>query len=361
MATRDELIKDGVVTVHMPAGPQLVRLADLMATTAPPPPPPPPPAGDDWPDAVALNSGPLKDHINIGDVFEGGPGSFERSDFKVIADAGFGAVRLPAAFQNRMQGSKLDPAWLAMIKGHVVAAAEAGLHVMLDPLHHYGALSGNPNGERPRAVSIHRQLAEAFADVPGSACSIELVNEHNLDGEAASQLFAEAAAAVWAVSPKRVVYIGGPINSVTPEWRGKLLVPPGGQGRVILAVHHYDSGTDNGADTSFTHQGPKDQFGSGKWPVPWPGSDQQKATIRRRCGIADAWAKANGVPVSMNEWGCMLYATDEEKLKYVGFMRSLIAELGWSSGYWNLATKNFGAWERGKGWRKGMLKALGLT
>lgn len=341
----------GGVTVRISLPVQI----EVVAPDAGGDPPAPVPGGSPTAAQYNLAAGP---GLNIGDTYEGGGTSLQPGDMAAIRAKGFRHVRIPVAAQNH-EG---DENFLQQVDWAIGEALAAGLLVTIDPLHHYGALMGDPGGQRDRALRITRTLAQRWAGLPAAKVAWEIVNEANgkLVGEALSAFLRDAASAIRGPAPDRILIVGDAMDSATPGWAGPFNPPV--DERVILKVHSYDGGTAGNSDTNFTHQGEAWAGKAGVLNVPWPGSEQQKGALRGHFDKAAAFAQAKGIKaITLNEWGCVARAPAADYERFLTFMRQDAERRGWSWCYWNFATPNFGICPRGKGWNQGALRGLGLA
>lgn len=360
MATREELIKDGVVTVHLPAGPQLVRLADLLATTAPVPPPVPvPPAGKL---TVAEINARLGRGVSLGTALEAPKEGdwgviLEPDDFKQIAAAGFKHVRLPArssAYAGSGPSFGLQQGWLDRLNWCLDQAEANGLMIVFDPVHHFGEILSDASGNRPKFRAMWRQLAQLVARRAPSSVVAELINEprDKASGAQLNGILADGLAEIRAVAPNHAVMIGAATNNspwIPPEF------DPPRDPLLILSVHIYTAGNNWGGD--FTHQGVLGNPMTGSWQNREPG----KAFIRQHLDMDAAWCKARGAALNVGEFGVSVPAPRADKLAWLEFVRTEAEARGASWTAWDDRSNTFGLRERGKPYAADVRKALGLS
>lgn len=256
---------------------------------------------------------PIHRCINLGNAleasYEGEWGyKIEEPHFDLIAEAGFDTVRVPIAFHNHALADEpytIDAGFMARVQEVVDQALARELNVIVD-LHHYDALIDNPYMERPRALAIWRQIAEAFKDAPDTVL-FELLNEPRgtLSGATWDVVLNELHAAVRESNPDRWIIIGGDNwNSIEGLMNADLPDDPA----VITTFHYYEP-------FNFTHQ-------AESWmdnPPPKGrtfGSDADLHKLRRDAALIGNWREKDGRPMLLGEFGVSINATPEQRLRW---------------------------------------------
>jgi endoglucanase len=297
--------------------------------------------------------------VNLGNALEGPTEGawgrkLEDADFPRIKAAGFDAVRLPVRWSTHAQIEApyaIDPAWMARVDHVVRANLAAGLTVVLN-VHHYDELDQQPAAHRERFAAIWRQVAEHFAGFPDSL-QFELYNEPNAKHTAADWNLNLAAALkeVRRTNPTRAVQVGG------VEWNQvytlKDLRLPAEDRHLIVHIHYY-------APFHFTHQGAFWIKGSEAWKgTKWEGTPAEQAAVRRDFAVAAAWAKNEGRPVYLGEFGtCSGVADLAARVRWTSFIAREAEAHGFKWAYWEYQA-NFGVWDpQARAWRRPLLEAL---
>ena len=298
--------------------------------------------------------------INMGNSLEGPTEGewghvIQDEDFARIKAAGFDSVRIPtrwSAHAAKEAPFTIEPAFMARVDHVVKVALAAGLQVVLD-VHHYDELDHEPAKHRERFAGLWRQIAAHFADFPDSL-QFELYNEPNSNHTAEDWNLNLAAALkeVRVRNPTRAVQVGG------VKWNQvytlKDLKLPKDDRNLIVHIHYY-------APFHFTHKNAPWIKGSSEWTDndSWEGTEIQKAEVLRDFAVARDWAKAEGRPVFLGEFGASRTNPDiSSRLRWTRFIRDTAESHGFTWAYWEYQA-NFGVWDpQTKTWRKHLLESL---
>lgn len=315
------------------------------------------PSADARPDVAAANK-VLGRGMNLGNALEapteGAWGmKIEPEFFKEIKAAGFDTVRVPVKWSAHAADEApyaIDPDFFRRID-EVLDQAEANrLNVILN-IHHYEGMDDDPDKHLPRFVGLWKQIAARYKDRPASL-TFELLNEpHNKLTEAKwNEAIPPALAEVRKTNATRPVIVGPGM------WNGigslpKLTLPD--DPNLIVTVHYYNP-------FEFTHQGAewapakvRDHTG-----VTWDGNDAQTAALQKDFDAAAKWAKENGRPVFLGEFGAYSKAGMDSRARWTRAVVKEAEARGFSWAYWEFGS-GFGAYDRDKKqWREPLLDAL---
>lgn len=254
-------------------------------------------------------------------------GRFKEQYFKMIKDAGFSNVRINMHPFSRMDSNyKLAPAWLETLDWAVNGSLEAGLMVILD-LHEYNAMAADPAAKKEMFLSVWRQLAPRYKDLPDNVI-FEILNEPNqkLTPELWNSFLAEAMKLIRETNPDRTLIIG-PGN-----WNGieslPTLVLPDDDRNIIVTVHFYHP-------MKFTHQGaPWSQENVKYSGITWTGTTDEKAEVDSKLQVAADWAKAHDRPIFLGEFGAYDKGEMDSRARYTAYVARTAEKLGFSWAYW---------------------------
>ena len=258
----------------------------------------------------------------------------------VVREAGFDTVRLPVKWSEHPSFERVDRA--------VDAALRRDLHVVLD-VHHFDALSADPDGQAPRFLALWSQIAEHYASASDRLC-FELLNEPHdpLTAERWNDLLADALTVVRASNPERAVLVG-PVRWNIVDALPTLRLPD--DANLIATVHYY-------SPFRFTHQGAGWLEGAGEWlGTPW-GTEAERARVRSDLEGAAAWARAQRRPLFLGEFGTLDSADLTTRAAWTTLVREEAERLGIGWAYWDFAT-DFGAFDvEQHAWRAPLRQAL---
>ncbi len=254
-------------------------------------------------------------------------GRFQAGHFRLLREAGFQHVRInlhPFRHMDKTAPFALRPAWLETLDWAVDNALANGLLVVLD-MHEFNAMAADPAALKPQWLAFWRQLAEHCQHRP-STVLFELLNEPNkkLGPEQWNQYLAEALAVVRATNPARTVVIG-PAFWNSMDHLDELALPPNDR-NLIVTVHYYKP-------FSFTHQGAPWSSEKDKSGITW-GAEADRAVVRADFAKVAVWAKSQGRPIYLGEFGAYDKAPLDARVRYTDFVARSAEEMGWSWAYW---------------------------
>jgi endoglucanase len=300
----------------------------------------------------------LERTVNLGNALEapaeGDWGVTLQADyFRVIAEAGFTAVRVPinfAAHAGSLAPYLIDPAFLDRVDWVVRNAGYRGLVAILD-MHNYQAMMDSPSTEQARFLVLWRQIAERFRGTPDDQLYFELLNEPNgnLDNDTWNTTARQALAAVRLTNPTRPVIIGPSV------WNSFDQVPSldlPDDSNLIVTFHYY-------LPFEFTHQGAEWVVGSNAWlGTLWDGEPAQRTAIAGDFDRVAAWAKAHDRPVFLGEFGAYSKGDQASRVRWTAAVARAADQRGFAWGYWEFCA-GFGAYDPvALQWRTDLLQAL---
>jgi endoglucanase len=279
--------------------------------------------------------------------------TLQASDFKLIGDAGFTAVRLPIQWVTRMGTQApftIDPQFLTRIDWAISEAKKNHLAIILDN-HIDNQLMKEPTVYRERFLSLWKQLSAHYRHQPQQVM-FEVMAEPNGQLDAVwNDYFKDALAIIRENNPTRAVIVGPHFYNLVYKL-SDLQLPQ--DDYLILTIHYYDP-------IQFTMQG-EDWFPVGKpreWiGTKWTGNEQEKKTITHAMDVVSDWAKKNNRPVFFGEFGAGDHADTTSKALYFSCIRQQAELHGFSWGVFNFAV-NFSLYDQAtKTWHQNLLQAL---
>ncbi|MBO9543765.1 glycoside hydrolase family 5 protein [Caulobacter sp.] len=244
--------------------------------------------------------------------------------FKTIKVGGFDTVRVNLqAFAHMDAEGRLDPQWLATLDKVVKEALAAKLTVILDE-HDFDVCEKDPAACKPKLTAFWKQIAERYRTAPDGVV-FELLNEPSRQLDPLwNDWVVDLLATVRASNPTRNVIVG------PPQWnsfrRLADLKLPKADRHLIVTFHYYDP-------FPFTHQG-------ASWASPVPpvgvswGTVEEHARIDKDFDTVVAWAKAEGRPVLLGEFGAYDKGPIDSRIAYTQAVARSAERHGFAWAYW---------------------------
>lgn len=296
--------------------------------------------------------------VNLGNMLEAPPNAgwgiaVDHTWLPKIRAAGFDSIRLPvrwSAYAEAGPAAKLSPGIFSKVDGILNAAEKADLRVVLN-VHHFDELDKDPATHGPRLVALWEQIARHYQG-RGERLYFELNNEPHdkLTAELWNELVPKALVAVRASHPSRPVIIG-PANWNNLSALPTLKLPD--DPNLIVTFHYYNP-------FEFTHQG-------ATWSTPkvrdirnraWTSDTNELAAVRKDFAKVADWAKQNGRPIYLGEFGAYQNAPMESRVRWTAAIRAEAEARGFAWAYWEFGA-GFGVFDRqANAWRDDLLKAL---
>lgn len=313
----------------------------------------------------------LKRGVNLGNNWESPPGEwgikFDTADLDQIAAEGFDHIRVPVAWQYRMKGEAIDPAFVAEIEPMLRHALSKRLRIILN-WQHFDDLSRDPEGKRAEFMRVWGILATHFKDWP-KELMFELINEPNtkMDGEVMASVYAKAIRTIRRTNPGRTILVD------PPQWAscttlGRLVLPENDH-NLIVSVHCYEpfEFTHQGASwvgltelQGITYPGPpasplslpaslRDAADRAAWikgynTLPAAENPCSKRAIERALDEAVRWSGYFGRPIHLGEFGSNRLADQASRLRYARDVRTIAESrrIPWTVWEWKAG---FGYWD----------------
>jgi endoglucanase len=275
---------------------------------------------------------------------------FQKRHFAEIRRSGFDHVRVNLfAFGHMDAADRLDAKWLQRLDWVVREAGRAGLGVILDE-HDFDACSKDVAMCRIKLAAFWRQIAPRYRNAPQSV-AFELLNEpHGALDTAWNGFFPELLAIVRETNPRRIVVIGPTVWNNFNQLANLRL--PERDRNILVTFHYYEP-------FRFTHQGTSWTDLKGLSGVSW-GSDADRAQLRADFAKVAQWARANGRPILLGEFGAYDKSGTPEAMRsaYTAAVAREAERNGFGWAYWQF-DGDFIVWDMKKnGWVKAVKDAL---
>jgi len=276
--------------------------------------------------------------MNIGNALEapeeGAWGLVVKESYiEAIAEAGFNSVRFPICWSAHTEFTPpytIDPGFIARVDEILGWCFDRDLAVVIT-IHHFNELYNEPMDETYRQVffSIWDQLSKHYSEKYPEKLIFELLNEphNNLTAGMWNELLPEILEVVRAADTIRTLIID------VPDWAyhesiGKLEIPEE-EKNVIVSVRYY-------IPYDFTHQGAHWVENSDEWMgLTWTGTSQEKQSVITHMEAIADWAETHNRPVTIGEYGAIINAAHEHRVRWTEFVRSQFEAFGFSWSYFD--------------------------
>ncbi len=262
--------------------------------------------------------------INLGNTLEPptegawNNGPAEEKYFDAYVDAGFMNVRIPVRWDQHTANSApyaVDGAWMDRVEEVVDWGLDRGLYVVING-HHEDWLKndyGNP-ALRARYDSIWVQISERFKDKPEKLI-FEIINEpFGMTVAEVDDLNARTLGIIRQTNSTRLVIFGGNQYANSAE----LLAAAIPDDPYLIGYYHsYDPWEFAG-------------LGNGTW-----GTESDYRALDQQFASVDAWSTANDVPVHLSEFGVVLAADYNSRMRWYAAYVEASLRYGFAFSVWD--------------------------
>ena len=257
-----------------------------------------------------------------------GKGRMQEKHFQRIKQAGFNHVRINLhqfKFMGDAPGFQITPAWLQTLDWAVRQALDNGLVTILD-MHEFSAVAKDPIGLKTQFQAVWKQLAPRFQEYPDTVI-FEILNEPHGELTVArwNEFLIEPYEIIRSSNPDRTLIIGPAF------WNGidhlEELILPQADRNIIVTVHYYHP-------MPFTHQGTSWSEFRDQHDIEWLGTPEEKQRVIGDFDRVQVWAKQQGRPILLGEFGAYDKADMASRARYTRFVARQAERLGWSWSYW---------------------------
>ncbi len=254
-----------------------------------------------------------------------------------IKEQGFDTIRIPVTWTNHVGAAPnyaISPSWLNRIQEVVDWCMEEDLYVILNIHHESGWLtkaSTDYEGTMTKYRAIWTQIAERFGDYPdkllfesmneicfddlGTEQGCELMNRMNNE-------FTELLRRSGGNNPNRYLILAGYWTDIDRTCEG-IVIPD--DDKVILSVHYYSP-----SDFAIAEAGTSWGYRS-TW-----GTEEDFAYMEEQFQKLQTTFLAQGVPVIMGEYGCIIKDKDpESRILYLSSIANYCRQYGICPIFWD--------------------------
>ena len=284
-------------------------------------------APDDPAFATAARMGRGVNVLGYDGIWDGGTDApFRLAEFAQIKAAGFGHVRINLfGFKYMDKANGISPDVLDDLDRVLDAAIAAGLVPVIDEHDNEICQNAEP-GCAPKLLAFWTQISQRYAHRYPEAV-FEILNEPGWKMTTGqwNALSARALKLIRSTNPDRTVIVAA-LNLDDRTTITALKLPEADR-NLIVTVHYYKP-------FHFTHQGASwDPELAKLHDIDW-GSDADKRQVVADLQQVADWAKIEGRPIYLGEFGAYEGAPAEARARWVSFVARTAEGFGWPWAYW---------------------------
>lgn len=257
----------------------------------------------------------------------------KESYIQAVKDAGFSSVRLPVcwpAHTDSMAPYAIDPLFLVRVDQILNWCLDRKLAVIIT-IHHFNELYENPgdNSLKEKFYAIWDQLTLHYREVNPDKLFFEVLNEPhgNLTPSRWNLMIPAILQRIRARDTSRTIILDVPDYGYHSSVY-KLQIPDS-EKNVIISVRYY-------LPYEFTHQGAHWVENSNQWlGKTWTGTDIEKSTILADLTSVKQWSDDHHRPVTIGEFGVIINADQESRVRWTKFVRQQFENQGFSWSYFD--------------------------
>lgn len=284
--------------------------------------------------------------------------TIKESYVQAIADSGFNSVRLPICWSVHTGKSypyTIDPAFLSRVDEVMSWCLNRNLAVIIT-VHHFNELYNYPDDPiyLNMFFSMWRQLTRHYLAVNHDKLFFEVLNEPevNLTPEKWNLLMPRIIDSIRVHDNDRTLIIDAPDYGAHTSL-SKLNIPKS-EDNVIVSTRYY-------LPWQFAQQGAwwstwtdLSQYLGTRWTA----TDSEKNAVLADMALIRNWSDINERPVTIGEWGSIMFADNQSRLTWTNFVRTQfdLNGLSWSYFDFGVVFKAYSIAENA--WLKGFVKAL---
>ena len=259
----------------------------------------------------------------------------KESYIQAIADAGFNSVRLPICWSAHTSSSypyAIDAAFLNRVDQVMNWCLTRNLSVIIT-IHHFDNLYNEPDNPTYLNMffAIWKQLTNHYISVDHDHLFFEVLNEPevNLTADKWNQLMPKIIDTIRIRDNDRTLIIDGP-DYAYHESLVKLNIPQSEQ-NVIVSTRYY-------LPYQFAQQG----AWWSTWTdlnqylgTTWSATSSEQNTVLSDMAIIKNWATANNHPITIGEYGSIMFADNQSRLTWTNYVRTQFENNGFSWSYFD--------------------------
>lgn len=261
--------------------------------------------------------------------------TIQESYIQAVADSGFNSVRLPISWSTHMARTypyTIDPAFLSRVDEIISWCLERNLSVIIT-VHHFNELYNYPDD--PQYLNmffyIWKQLTEHYLQADHERLFFEVLNEPevNLTADRWNHLMPVIIDTIRARDSDRTLIIDA------PDYASHTSLPdlsiPASEDNVIVSTRYY-------LPWQFAQQGAwwSDWTDLNQYlGTTWRGTTDEKNDVLEDMAFIRNWSETNSRPVTIGEWGSIMFADNQSRLTWTNYIRQQIEASGFSWSYFD--------------------------
>lgn len=254
---------------------------------------------------------------------------------QAVADAGFNSVRLPvcwSAHTGRSSPYNIDPVFVSRVDEVVSWCLSRNLAVIIT-IHHFNELYNFPDDPLYQNMffSIWKQLALHYLGTNPEKLFFEVLNEPevNLTPEKWNLLIPRIIDSIRVYDNDRTLIIDAPDYGAHTSL-SKLSIPES-EDNLIVSTRYY-------LPWQFAQQG----AWWSDWTdlslylgTTWRGTFTERDAVLADVAMIRSWSESNNIPVTIGEWGSIMFADNQSRLDWTNFVRRQFDLNGFSWSYFD--------------------------
>jgi len=259
------------------------------------------------------------------------PDFFKKSDLVFMKEMGFTSVRFPISFERftdtvapYTMHTEMLP--FALIDSVITWTQDLEMVLIIDNHHGWPLVDSTCIQQIPRLTSIWMDIVERYDYISPDELYFELKNEPEgtISQENLQIVFGAIIDSIRTINQTHTIVVGSTMWNSGYTLAGSQTY---NDDNLIYTFHYYEP-------FPFTHQGFLWSWTPGSG-VTFPSSPEDETNLRDLFILVDQWAKSNGVPVFLGEFGPGIHGDIDSRCNWVSLIGHLCDSLQMPYVYWD--------------------------